>query len=76
MSYTEHLFRLSTELREVAAELEGTEALELLSALALDIDAYTREQVARCRRADVTWSAIGNAMAVSKQAAAQRYGRA
>ncbi len=73
-SWTEHLFRLSTDADQAADELEGTDALRLVEHLQRSLSSTQARQVARCRKAGVSWSAIAAALDVTKQGAHQRYG--
>ncbi len=49
--------------------------LATLAAAAVDLAAEIADTVADARQAGASWTAIGAALAVSRQAAQQRYGR-
>lgn len=57
----------------VEASLEPLERLAALRALLDSVDVAVRETVAAAREARASWAAVGQALTVSKQAAAKRF---
>src|SRR5262245_55094281 len=49
------------------------EQLRILTDLRLIVDRHTEVTVARCRRAGLSWSAIGASLGTTRQAAHQRF---
>src|SRR3989442_898824 len=56
------------------AKREPLQALAVLRAVRTSMDGWAEEVVKEARARDVSWSVIGSALGVTKQAAQQRYG--
>jgi hypothetical protein len=70
------IVRYGTELRVRASgdwESEPLDGLREVSGAAIALDKLTREAVAKARAAGHSWTQIGQALGVSKQAACERF---
>lgn len=65
---------MTTRSRTPEAAIDAGIVLMRLAAERADLDQQIREQVRRVREAGGSWTTVGVALGISKQAAQQRYG--
>lgn len=62
-------------LDAAASPTDDLDAVHALGLAVQTVESATRTAVERARAAGATWEQVGHALAVTKQAAQQRYGR-